>query len=40
MTGFEKHQHSLQDVFVNDVVFDVIGVMFHTEGEQLYYKTK
>lgn len=36
MLGSSEHQHSAQDVFVNDVVFYVICVMFHAEGEEFH----
>lgn len=36
MLGGGEHQHSAQDVFVDDVVLYVICVMFHTEGEELH----
>lgn len=36
MLGCGEHQHSAQDVFVDNVVLYVIRVMFHTKGEKLH----
>lgn len=33
--GVHEHQHSSEQVFVHDVGLDVIGVVLHTEGQQL-----
>lgn len=30
-----EHQHSPEQVFIHDVGLDVIGVVLHTEGQQL-----
>jgi hypothetical protein len=30
-----QHQHSPQQIFVEDAVLNMVGVMFYTEGEQL-----
>lgn len=33
--GVHEHQHSSEQVFVHDVGLDVIGVVLHTEGQEL-----
>lgn len=35
MFGLEQDEYLLEEIFVNDVVFDVIGVMFHTKSEKI-----
>lgn len=33
--GVHEHEHSSEQVFVHDVGLDVVGVVLHTEGQQL-----
>lgn len=35
MFGVHEHQHSSEQVLVHDVGLDVIGVVLHTEGQEL-----
>lgn len=35
MFGGSEHEHPPENVFVDDVVLDVVGVMLHTESKQL-----
>ena len=34
----EQHQDSAQQIFTDDVVLDVIGMVFHAERQQLQYQ--
>lgn len=35
MFGVHKYEHSPEQVFGHDVGLDVIGVVLHTEGQEL-----
>lgn len=36
MSWLEKNENSRQQILVNDILFDVVRVMFHTECQQFY----
>ena len=39
MFGLHEYEYSSEEVFVKDVVLDVIGVVLHKEGQQLENET-
>ena len=39
MFGLHEYEYSSEEVFVKDVVLDVIGVVLHKEGQQLKNET-
>ncbi len=38
MLGFEKNEYALEQILVDDIVLDVIGVMLDAEREEVEYQ--